>query len=617
MPFVEVNDCQLYYESFGLEQPDKAPVILIHGATQTGLSCWRLVAPLLARQYHVIVPDCRGHGKSRNPEKTYAFKELAADIAGLVKTLGYSRAHIIGHSNGGNVALVTLVEHPEIVQSAVIQGANAYVSVDLVEKEPAIFDPDRVAREAPAWMNEMIALHSAANGENYWRDLLRLTVNEIISEPNYTPADLEKVNRPAFIIQGQDDRVNAPSQHAEYIAENISYAELWLPANIGHSVHEEILFAWIERILGFLHRRGDNINDALYRLKQDRYRDERVTVFQPFAEIQFPLETPPRATLTGTVLTPEQCEVASKQITQENLALINNELRVLSADAAWALVNRPVNDLRREPGNQAECVSQALLGEAVQILETCGEWARVRIEKDGYLGWMHRSALEITSISALRDYQASFNARVQAELLPAQPYFQGTPGQAVPMDYIGKLPFGVSVVVEEWKQDSAIIRLPNKMKWLVPSNGLLAYAASPQPDDTGITYTLHLIRRFVGVPYLWGGRTPFGFDCSGFAQTFLNFLGLRVPRDADQQFQAGAPVDGVPLPGDLLFFGEAENARGQRYANISHVAISLGGTEFIHANGAAWGVSYNSLEPASPRFRAWLRDHLAGIRRFR
>ena len=94
--------------------------------------------PPLSQRYHVIVPDCRGHGQSANPTHSYSFKELAADAAGLVRALGYTRAHIIGHSNGGNVALVTLVEYPEIVQTAVLQAANAYVSSDLIEKEPAI-----------------------------------------------------------------------------------------------------------------------------------------------------------------------------------------------------------------------------------------------------------------------------------------------------------------------------------------------------------------------------------------------------------------------------------------------------------------------------------------------
>ena len=134
MPFIQVNDAKLYYEVFGDDHPDRAPIVLIHGATNTGRYDWHLVAPLLAREYRVVVPDCRGHGQSANPNHSYSFQELADDVAGLVRALGYECAHIIGHSNGGNVALVTLLEHPEVVQTAILQAANAYVSPDLVEK---------------------------------------------------------------------------------------------------------------------------------------------------------------------------------------------------------------------------------------------------------------------------------------------------------------------------------------------------------------------------------------------------------------------------------------------------------------------------------------------------
>jgi cell wall-associated NlpC family hydrolase len=123
------------------------------------------------------------------------------------------------------------------------------------------------------------------------------------------------------------------------------------------------------------------------------------------------------------------------------------------------------------------------------------------------------------------------------------------------------------------------------------------------------------------VPYLWGGCSPFGFDCSGLAQAFLAFMGVAAPRDASQQFRAGRPVTGTPQPGDLLFFGESvDDDAGRVYSGgrqaITHVAISLGGDEIIHANGTAVGISYNSLNPERPAYRSWLREHLAGVRRF-
>ena len=112
MAYIEINGAQIYYETFGQDQPGQAPVLLIHGSTITGKTDWELVAPLLARRRRVIVPDCRGHGKSSNPNLTYSFKELANDMAALVHALGYPRAHVIGHSNGGTLAVQHVADHP-------------------------------------------------------------------------------------------------------------------------------------------------------------------------------------------------------------------------------------------------------------------------------------------------------------------------------------------------------------------------------------------------------------------------------------------------------------------------------------------------------------------------
>jgi pimeloyl-ACP methyl ester carboxylesterase len=256
MAYIEVNGARLFYETFGQERPGNAPIVLLHGSCGTGQSNWKDMAPQLAKDYYVILPDCRGHGHSSNPNHSYSFKEMADDTACLIRALGYQRAHVIGHSNGGNLALVILVEHPEVVQTAIPQAANAWISPDLIEREPGLFDPERVAREAPEWMNEMIAQHSETHGPDYWRELLRLTVTELISEPNYTPQDLAKVRRPTLVIQGEKDGVNAPFEHAQFIARHIPEAELWIPAGIGHNVHLEIPDKWLATVRDFLQRRG-------------------------------------------------------------------------------------------------------------------------------------------------------------------------------------------------------------------------------------------------------------------------------------------------------------------------------------------------------------------------
>src|SRR5512142_228468 len=199
MPYIEINGANIYYNKYGEDKPGRAPIVLIHGSTIDSHTDWDSIAPELAKEYKVFAPDCRGHGRSNNPYMSYSFKELADDVATFVHAMGYDKAHIIGHSNGGNVALVTLMEHPEVVQTCIPQAANAYVTRYLIEREPKVFDPERVARERPDWRDEMIQLHGDVNGREYWKDLLWLTMKEIISEPNYSPADLAQVSVPMLI----------------------------------------------------------------------------------------------------------------------------------------------------------------------------------------------------------------------------------------------------------------------------------------------------------------------------------------------------------------------------------------------------------------------------------
>ena len=262
------------------------------------------------------------------------------------------------------------------------------------------------------------------------------------------------------------------------------------------------------------------------------------------------------------------------------------------------------------PSTSSERVSQGLLGEACRLLGREGDWAELRLDRDGYVGWMQAAALVEKTEQQVREYSAATQTIVRAEL--AQAYLAADRAMVA-----GKLPFGLRLPLADHAQGSLAVRLPDARVWWLAESDAIPVAERPQPDAGGVAEALRLMRRSIGVPYLWGGRTPFGYDCSGLSQTFCALLGIAIPRDADQQFQAGRAIEGPAAPGDLVFFSVPGGPTDPvRFADVRHVAISLGGAEILHASGRGRGVAIDRLAVDGDAYGVWLLQHVAGVRRF-
>jgi 3-oxoadipate enol-lactonase len=243
----------LFYDEFG--PADAPPMLLIHGSTITGRRDYcddSDLAERFARRYRVIVPDCPGHGRSGVGEPLdYSFSRIAARLAQLLTSLRASPAYVIGHSNGGNIALYFAREQPQHTRAAVLLAANAYIDRHIRTRVPVNMHPDRVARERLAWMAEMIELHDMHHGRGHWRRLLDATIQETITHPDWTKQDLAHVQTPCLVVQGETDPTNAPGRHAHILHEWLPNSELWVPKGIGHSVHYEIPDTFEARVNAF------------------------------------------------------------------------------------------------------------------------------------------------------------------------------------------------------------------------------------------------------------------------------------------------------------------------------------------------------------------------------
>jgi len=253
----------LYYEDFG---PPAAPlVLLIHGSTMTGHLDFGVESDLaqrLSSRYRVIVPDCPGHGRSGVGERLdYSFSHMAARLASLLVATTASPAFVIGHSNGGNIALYFALEQPQHTRAAVLLAANAYIDPHIHARVPAGMDPGRVYRENFTWASQMIDLHDIHHGRGHWRRLLEATIQETITNPNLGERDLAHVSVPCLCVQGENDRVNAPGSHAQVLRAWLPHSELWVPAGCGHSVHHERPDEFERRVVAFFDHSA-NTTDA-------------------------------------------------------------------------------------------------------------------------------------------------------------------------------------------------------------------------------------------------------------------------------------------------------------------------------------------------------------------
>jgi len=237
-----------------------------------------------------------------------------------------------------------------------------------------------------------------------------------------------------------------------------------------------------------------------------------------------------------------------------------------------AVVLAPVLNMYSKPSADSDVVSQAIYSANVSVTEEQTGWVRIKTPGDNYTGWV-----ESASLRKLQDGETyAVSGKVATvESLAAHLYREPSVTKHAPLLTV---PFETRLeVVEEKPEENGrwlAVRLPDDRKGWVQRGDLVF-----NPTVREVPELIELSRRFLGLPYTWGGTSSFGYDCSGFAQMLVRRGGVLMPRDAQPQADWGAMQKVEPdalRAGDLLYFGATAK-------KITHTGFYMGNGEFIHA----------------------------------
>ena len=231
----------------------------------------------------------------------------------------------------------------------------------------------------------------------------------------------------------------------------------------------------------------------------------------------------------------------------------------------FAICNLAIIPLRAEPSDRSEIVSQVLFGEHFEVLERQNQWAKIKLQFDDYEGWVDSKQYQTISEKSYTDLSKDA-VILNADLVE---YVTNAKNMFIP------IPLGAS------------LSFLNHSEINIEGFEFEGMKISGIKDKSDLIATAY---QYLNAPYLWGGKTPFGIDCSGFTQMVYKLNGYKLLRDASQQSTQGDALSFIEEsePGDLAFF---DNEEGK----IIHVGILNEKKEIIHASGF---VRINKFDPS-------------------
>lgn len=333
----------------------------------------------------------------------------------------------------------------------------------------------------------------------------------------------------------------------------------------------------------------EKVNSILKEIKEKFAPDKRVAVFNIESS-----ELDNKVLLKGETNLPEVKTELLKMIDQTKIKF-EDQIEILPSenlgDKKFGVINLSAANLRLKPDHPAELVTQSILGTPIKVLKKGEDGFYLVQTPDGYISWLDNDGFAFMDESELKDWLSS--PKIIYTKVYGFSYSEADENSQSVSDLVeGNL---LKIIGEE--NNFFLINYPDgRVAYVKKDEAKLFIDWYKALNPTGETI-LNTAYHFMGIPYLWGGTSTKGMDCSGFTKTVYFLNGIILSRDASQQVNTGELVDTKDgwqnlQAGDLLFFGRRAN--GDKKERITHVAIYIGDGDFIHAAGR---VKINSFNP--------------------
>lgn len=308
-------------------------------------------------------------------------------------------------------------------------------------------------------------------------------------------------------------------------------------------------------------------------------------------------------------------ESTEKEVVEEFERLINKENVPLQVHAVllpasdlnaniYGIAKLSVSNNRTTPGHFAEMATQMLLGTPVEVLKRDRGYYLVRTP-DNYLSWVDQSGIKLMTQEEFKSWKSAKKVVYTAD------YGYSYIKRSKSGDRVSDLVKGDILKVVGRQGRFYKLEYPDTRVAYIPVKNAMDFNKWMERPDPNAQKILETARTMIGVPYLWGGTSIKGVDCSGFTKTSYFLNGIILPRDASQQVLVGNPVDILDSdtlnmkkalanlhPGDLLFFASKDESKGSN-GKITHTALYMGNGQFIQSAGL---VKISSLIPDSPGY---------------